>query len=318
MISCTEFIPLYSEFFTFLEARGGHDAVVRYWEYLGEKSIGDKSNPKSLLAYLERDGIDGAWNYWSMSLTEEACDVYRVYDPVKKTGYTHLRHCPSRGMLNDLKHIEPYWDYCSHCDVIYNKALGEYGITRVRDTSKIANAECAIVMYRACDPMPGDEVKEVSDPAYLMDIKAEDNKYLHKDFHLSGDHVLRYTGANYGENCVRDFLATYAKRYYSPQIEDAKKRGLIALKEWIERVYEVEEASEVLHTEMNEKSLTVTVDKSPVIEFMRSLNQEPSKYYIEQTRTLYAAIADACNYGFSLEYYNEDGGTQFRFFERKF
>ena len=74
----------------------------------------------------------------------------------------------------------------------------------------------------------------------------------------------------------------------------------------------------MLHTEMTEKSLTVTVDKSPVIEFMRSLNQEPSRYYIEQTRTLYGAIADACNYGFSLEYYNEDGGTKFRFFERKF
>ena len=28
MISCTEFIPLYSEFFKFLEKRGGHDAVM--------------------------------------------------------------------------------------------------------------------------------------------------------------------------------------------------------------------------------------------------------------------------------------------------
>ena len=31
MISCTEFIPLYSEFFKFLEKRGGYDEVLRYY-----------------------------------------------------------------------------------------------------------------------------------------------------------------------------------------------------------------------------------------------------------------------------------------------
>ena len=31
MISCTEFIPLYSELFAFLERIGGYDAVLDYW-----------------------------------------------------------------------------------------------------------------------------------------------------------------------------------------------------------------------------------------------------------------------------------------------
>ena len=30
MISCTEFIPLYSEFFKYLDKDGGHDAVMEY------------------------------------------------------------------------------------------------------------------------------------------------------------------------------------------------------------------------------------------------------------------------------------------------
>ena len=34
MISCTEFIPLYSEFFKYLDKDGGHDAVMEYWNYL--------------------------------------------------------------------------------------------------------------------------------------------------------------------------------------------------------------------------------------------------------------------------------------------
>lgn len=34
MISCTEFIPAYSYFFKFLEEKGGHEAVMSFWEYL--------------------------------------------------------------------------------------------------------------------------------------------------------------------------------------------------------------------------------------------------------------------------------------------
>ena len=36
MISCTEFIPAYSELFKFLESKGGKQAVVDFWNYLSE------------------------------------------------------------------------------------------------------------------------------------------------------------------------------------------------------------------------------------------------------------------------------------------
>lgn len=55
------------------------------------------------------------------------------------------------------------------------------------------------------------------------------------------------------------------------------------------------------------------IEKSPVIEYMHSLNQEPSEYYVEETRTVYATIARECGYDFTLEYYNADGGTKFIF-----
>ena len=88
MISCTEFIPLYSEFFTFLEARGGHDAVLRYWYHISDTSIGDKTNPNSLISKCEKfGGFDGALAYWGHTLSEEACDVYKVVDPVRRYTY---------------------------------------------------------------------------------------------------------------------------------------------------------------------------------------------------------------------------------------
>lgn len=323
MISCTEFIPLYSEFFKFLEKRGGHDAVVKYWHYISDNSIGDLSNPNSLGYKCEKlGGFEGARAYWGHTLTEEACDFLKVIDSKNRFTYSHMRHCPSRGMLNDLKHIEPYYDYCEHCNVIYARVLEKYGVKYIRDNSKIDNAECRSIYYEESNP-PHIDWKNISDEDAvklkkddsidIINLKTEDNKYLHRDFHLLGDLALKYCGEHFGDEAVIEFLTEHTKNYYSPQIEDIKERDLIAVKEWIERVYETEEASDVLHTELNDNMLTVVIDKSPVIEYMHSLGQSPSKYYIEETRTLYETIAKESGFKFELEYYHEDGASKFSF-----
>ena len=110
-----------------------------------------------------------------------------------------------------------------------------------------------------------------------------------------------------------EFLTAYTKGYYSPIIDSIKCGGLATVKEWIDRVYEIEEASELLHTSIEGNKLTVTIDKSPVIAYMASLNQKPSKYYIEETRTMYKVVAEESGLSFELHYYNEDGATSFTF-----
>lgn len=313
MISCTEFIPLYSEFFKFLEKKGGHDAVVEYWKYLSDKNIGDKTNPNSLASFCERlGGFEGARAYWSHTLSEEACDLYRIYDPKRRYLYDHIRHCPSRGMLNSLSHIEPYYDYCEHCNVIYQRVLEEYGIVYERDDSKKENAECSSILYEKGNK-PDFDYTVPSEDAEITDMKSEDHTYLHRDFHLLGDLALTYCGEQFGDNGVREFLAQYTKTYYQPVIEKIKENGLEAVKDWIEHTYEIEEASDLLHTELTKTTLTVTVDKSPVIEYMQSLGQKPGKYYMEETNTLYSAIAEECNLRFYLDDYREDGAAKFRF-----
>ena len=82
---------------------------------------------------------------------------------------------------------------------------------------------------------------------------------------------------------------------------------------WIRDTYRREEADDLLHTEITEGVLTVTVDKCPAVEYMRKLGIEPSKYFIEETRTVYATVAEECGYGFTLEYYREDGAARFEF-----
>lgn len=321
MISCTEFIPLYSELFRFLEQKGGYDAVMDYWYFISDNGICNKENVNSLVSFLERDKqnpLDGAWKYWCKSLTEEACDLFRVYDKKRGFIYSHMRHCPSKGMLDSLKHVEPYHSYCEHCNVIYHPALLEYGLDRRRDNSLTCNAECKSVIF-VKDKDPGFDLKTavdedfISDDAEIMDIKSEDNKYLHKDFHFHSDLAMKYLGEHFGRETVQDFVTQYAKRFYAPQIEDAKNRGLIAIKEWIEKIYETEEASELLNCRLLGDTLTVEIEHSPAIAHLRSTGCEPCEYYVEQTRTLYKAIADSIGVTFTLEYYQESGKTKFRF-----
>lgn len=323
MISCTEFIPLYSEFFKYCESRGGHDEVMRYWIHISDTSIGDRENPNSLAYKCDRlGGYEGAIAYWGHTLTEEACDLFQIHDPTRRYRYSHMRYCPSRGMLNSLTHVEPYYDYCSHCNVIYARVLEKYGVRFDRDNSDIAKAQCRSVFYEEGNE-PAFDWRHISDEeagatvadegCTVVDMHSEDNKYLHRDFHLLGDNALAYAAERWGEDAVIDFLTGFTESYFAPVIERVKVEGLPALAAWFADVYLREEASDLLHTEHTEDSLTVTVDRCPAIAYMRSLGKEPSKYYIEESRTVYATLASCAGLDFTLDYYREDGAARFTF-----
>ena len=325
MISCTEFIPLYSEFFKYLEARGGHAEVEKYWIHISDSSIGDRTNPNSLAYKCDKlGGFDGALAYWGHTLTEEACDLFQVISREKKFRYNHMRHCPSRGMLNSLSHIEPYYDYCSHCKVLYARILEKYGIVFERDHRDIDKAECRCLLYEAGNP-PAFDFLSASDEdikafggenAIVVDMKSEDNKYLHRDFHLLGDNALKYCAENFGYREVVNFLGAFTKNYYAPIIEKIKKEGFSAIREWILKTYKKEEASDLIHAEVFDRGIIFTVDRCPAIAYMRSLGKEPSDCYIEESRTVYNTVADECGYEFRMDYYNSDGGTRFSFTEK--
>jgi len=48
----------------------------------------------------------------------------------------------------------------------------------------------------------------------FIDRKASDNKYLHRDFHVSADNGITYVGKKYGDEAVKEYLTQYAKSFY--------------------------------------------------------------------------------------------------------
>jgi effector-binding domain-containing protein len=140
MISCTEFIPAYSELFKYLEEKQGKAAVVDFWNYLSDKFL---TNLKDLVV---RNGIRGCWIYWSKTLKEEAADFTMELDEEAGEFSITMYHCPSKGRLLECKHIESYYDYCEHCDVLYRRVLEPLGFEYNLDRSQTDQARCRVLV----------------------------------------------------------------------------------------------------------------------------------------------------------------------------
>ncbi len=308
MISCTEFIPVYSELFKYLEEeKGGHDEVVRYWEYISDTYVADLLGTE-----VAGKGIRGCWDYWSKSLNEEACDFRMEMDEKAGTFSIDQRKCPSRGMLNSLEHMEPYHDYCGHCSLLYARQLEKYGIFKdVFDKSHVDEARC----YESYKIDPKYIPADCKGEKLVMDVNASDNEYFHRDFHISGERGLRYVGEKYGDKSVIDYLTRFTKAYYSPLIAKIKENGLSEMKAHIENIYKIEKAPENVKCNLTDNELYVTVSECPGVKYMKSSGYEPSQWYIEDTRTVNAVIAEESGYGFELISYNpENGAAEYRFF----
>jgi len=142
MISCTDFIPAYSELFKTLEKLGGIQAVEDFWKYLSDHFL---SNLREL---VKDKGIRGCWLYWSHTLNEEAADFTMELDEEEGLFRIRMHKCPSKGRLLKYDHIEPYWDYCRHCDVLYRNILEPLGYEYIIDFSECDKAKCGVTIRR--------------------------------------------------------------------------------------------------------------------------------------------------------------------------
>lgn len=142
MISCTEFIPAYSEGFRFLERIGGRKEVERFWDELSVLYL--KGSLEKLVA---ENGLAGCYTYWSHSLNEEAADFTMTLDEDNGEFSIDMHKCPSKDMLNQLKYMVPYHSYCDHCSALYQPIVESLGYKYKTDIDP-DNASCKITIKR--------------------------------------------------------------------------------------------------------------------------------------------------------------------------
>ena len=304
MISCTEFIPAYSELFSYLDDKYGRKEVDRFWEYL----FAPTGDGIPLVNHVLKEGIAGCFSYWASTLNEEAADFTMMLN--EKAGWFKIKmhRCPSKGRLLALKDeigITPYRDYCLHCDS-YRSAVAKIGLDYVYDFDGVDHAACSILIS---DPKVFDGRVIVDENTKIMDRKAGDNEYFHRDFHSSMNMGIHYLGEKYGMGDVCEYLTRYTKNVYRREMAEIKENGLSAIQKKIEDTYRKEKAEDAVSFVMENGTLTVEVKYCPAVNHLRKTGREVSKWYVYTTETVMGVLASEAGYSFKMETYDEETGS---------
>jgi len=306
MISCTEFIPAYSELFTYLEDKYGRGEVDRFWGYLFEPD--GKGIP--LINYVQQEGIRGCFSYWSGSLNEEAADFTMYLNEQSGFFLLDMHRCPSKGRLLKLKEeigIVPYRDYCLHCDS-YRAAAEKAGLKYIYNFQGVDRAACSLLIY---DPKVFDGRVIMDENTEIMDRKASDNEYFHRDFHSSMNMGIHYLGTHYGMEAVREYLAGYTRNVYKHVLEDIRVHGLATIEDKIRETYEKEKATDALETKISKdgNELKVIIKYCPAVKHLTATGREVSVWYRYTTEVVMETLAKDCGYQFVMEEYKENTGA---------
>ena len=305
MISCTEFIPSYSELFSYLdENKGGHAEVERFWTYLFEPT--GKGIP--LINFAKKDGLRGCWNYWMGTLHEEAADCIKIINEKDGWIYSEMLYCPSKGRLLELEKelgIKPYYDYCGHCDY-YRASLEQVGLTWFRNHIGVGEAKCSSILY---DPKKFKGMMVVDENTERVDIRSKENEYFHRDFHSSLNMGIDYVGRVHGVDSLVEYLTRYTKNVYKNVIKAMEKDVLGAIETKIRETYKLEKAEDALTIENDDKKLSVKISYCPAVKHLRATGRDVSEYFSYSTETVMKTLADAAGISFKMISYDKDSGA---------
>ena len=332
MISCTEFIPAYSEFFKFVDRRSGRQAVYDFWDALFQP---ENSPLDGLITKYDR--LRGCWENWYLVYTEEACDNTMLYNQEEGWMVGCMHHCPSKGRFQKLGYMEPFDEYCRHCDS-YDIVFKKHGIGHVMDYRGNECAKCREVMFDP-DIFKGDP-QQILDAMYkcesegckfpedpskcpmnhpgtkVLHTTSDAYKYLHRDFHVSMALCLKYGYEHYGEEGLREYLTHYTLAFHKPLLAKAKETGLDAVAEYLKWLYDTEEAPDALAMSRTEDALDVTIRYCPAIKHFKTRNFVPHPRFEMSTSVVYDVIAKECGLNFEMISYDlETGAARFRFWK---
>ncbi|MDR1723565.1 MAG: hypothetical protein LBR84_06485, partial [Tannerella sp.] len=106
-----------------------------------------------------------------------------------------------------------------------------------------------------------------------MRRKASDNKYLHRDFHLSMNILLNYIYDRFGLDAVIRYLIQYTRSFHSPLHKQLKAGRMEALHCYIKDIYQKEEWP--VKITCDENGIEIRQDACPGISHIKAMGGTP-------------------------------------------
>jgi len=146
----------------------------------------------------------------------------------------------------------------------------------------------------------GEKVADSNKGPRVLDCRASDNKYLHKNFHGALCYAVKYLDENYGPEATTEYLEQVGRTCFSPLTEQLSKEGLPALEKHWRDIFAKEDGEFSVHYES--QTLVLTVDECPAITHLEKTNQLVTDRYCETTVVVNETICREAGYRCFCEY----------------
>ncbi len=152
----------------------------------------------------------------------------------------------------------------------------------------------------------------MSDHPLIMDQRATDHDYLHKDFHGALADAIRYLDATYGEDATAQYLSEVGRVCYAPLIDKMKQQGLSALEQHLISVFTQEGGRFSIHWQ--DGVLVLEVTQCPAISHLVGTGRSFTPRFCQSTVHVNQAICRAAGYGTTCTYEPGQGRCVQKFF----
>ncbi len=136
---------------------------------------------------------------------------------------------------------------------------------------------------------------------------SSDNKYLHKDFHISQNMLMEYIQKNFGAEALINYLEQYTIAYHEPLIHKMKQGNIGAILNYFTEIYKKEEWPVMITSDENH--ITIEQDACPGISHIKSGGGEPCPNYRQTYHTVYKTLCKGTPFKYTLEYFEDKTGA---------
>jgi len=148
-----------------------------------------------------------------------------------------------------------------------------------------------------------------------MTRKASDNKYLHRDFHITLNILLYYIDGKFGKEAVIKYLSQYARAYHKPLHEQLMAGNLAALSDYLTQIYQKEEWT--VRINAGENFVELQQDACPGMSHIKTSGHQPSSCYVETYRTVYETVCEGTPFQYALQWFDNETGACTQVFTKK-
>lgn len=149
----------------------------------------------------------------------------------------------------------------------------------------------------------------------VLDCRASDHRYLHKDFHGALCYSIKYLDETHGPEATRSYLRRVGENNYKPLIRELRAEGLPALERHWNKVFEMEGGRFEMHYEGS--TLVLQVLECPAISHLKKIGQLFTDRYCETTVVVNESLCGSSGYAASCEYQPGEGRCVQKFWKQE-